>query len=145
VRQSQPLLPRRGGKRICALFRRGTGLLRGGLSIPKCQTCPRRRNHPDHQLAKLLAGNDMARLPLLGRDILLYCITSDIAPAALDQPAGMDVIAGAIERLFGPDTGLSRNDLRLPAVPCLREVYAALVDTDRFHTACGRISASYAW
>ncbi|HEU4357492.1 MAG TPA: FkbM family methyltransferase [Xanthobacteraceae bacterium] len=102
-------------------------------------------NHPDHQLAKLLAGNDMARLPLLGRDVLLECITSDIAPAALDQPAGMDVIAGAIERLFGPDTGLSRNDLRLPAVPCLREVYAALVDTDRFHTACGRISASYAW
>jgi hypothetical protein len=27
----------------------------------------------------------------------------------------------------------------------LREVYAALVDSDQFRTACGRISASYAW
>jgi FkbM family methyltransferase len=101
--------------------------------------------HPDHRLAKLLAGNDMARLPLMARDVLLDFITTGIAPAALDQPAGMDVIAGAIERLFGPDAAMSRNELRLPAVPRLREVYAALVDTDRFHTACGRISASYAW
>jgi FkbM family methyltransferase len=101
--------------------------------------------HPDHRLAKLLAGNDMVRLPLLARDVLLDFITTGISPAALDQPAGMDVIAGAIERLFGPDAAMSRNELRLPAVPRLREVYAALVDTDRFHTACGRISASYAW
>ena len=101
--------------------------------------------HPDHRLAKLLAGNDMARLPLLGRDVLVDFITAGLAPAALDQPADLDVIAGAIERLFGPDAGLSANELRLPAGPRLRDVYAALVDTDRFHTACGRISASYAW
>src|SRR5260370_42106326 len=87
----------------------------------------------------------MARLPLLARDVLLDFITTGISPAALDQPAGMDVIAGAIERLFGPDAAMSRNELRLPAVPRLREVYAALVHTDRFHTACGRISASYPW
>src|SRR5262249_8425009 len=73
------------------------------------------------------------------------CITSDIAPAALDQLAGMDAIAGAIERLFGPDTGLSSNDLRRPAVPYLREGYAALLDTDRFHPACRRISPSHGW
>jgi hypothetical protein len=35
--------------------------------------------------------------------------------------------------------------LRLSAAPLLREVYAALIDSDQFRAACGRISASYAW
>jgi len=102
-------------------------------------------DHPDHRLAKLLAGSDMARLPLLARDVLVDFITSGIAPAALDEPAATEVIASAIERLFGSDAAISRNELRLPPIPRLRDVYAALVETDRFHTACGRISASYAW
>lgn len=101
--------------------------------------------HPDHRLAKLLAGNDMARLPLLGCDVLLDLVTADIALAALQEPADSDDISGAIERLFGPEVALSRNDLRLPAVPRLREVYAALVESEQFRTACGRIAASYAW
>jgi FkbM family methyltransferase len=101
--------------------------------------------HPDHRLARLLAGNDMARLPLLGRNVLFELVTANIASAALEQPAGADGVAGAIERLFGPDAGLSRTDLRLPPVPRLREVYAALIDSDQFRAACGRISASYAW
>jgi FkbM family methyltransferase len=101
--------------------------------------------HPDHRLAKVLESDDMTGLPLLGRDVLFELVTADIASAALEQPAGADTIAGAIERLFGPDAGLSRNDLRLPPLPRLREVYTALIDSDRFRTACGRISASYAW
>jgi len=87
----------------------------------------------------------MTRLPLLGRDVLFELITADIASAELEEAADIAAIAGAIERLFGPDATLSSKDLRLPAAPLLREVYAALVDSDQFRTACGRISASYAW
>ena len=29
--------------------------------------------------------------------------------------------------------------------PRLRDIYAALIDSDEFRAACGRISASYAW
>jgi FkbM family methyltransferase len=101
--------------------------------------------HPDHRLAKLLAGNDMTRLPLLGHDVLLELVTTDIAAAALEGPADTDAVADAIERLFGPDATLSSKDVRLSAAPSLREVYAAIVDSDQFRTACGRISASYAW
>jgi FkbM family methyltransferase len=101
--------------------------------------------HPDHRLAKLLAGNDMTRLPLLGHDVLLELVTTDIAAAALEGPADTDAVADAIERLFGPDATLSSKDVLLSAAPSLREVYAALVDSDQFRTACGRISASYAW
>src|SRR5215467_3896100 len=101
--------------------------------------------HPDHRLASLLAGSVMTRLPLLGRELLVELLTADIAAAALEAPAGADAIAGAIERLFGPDPTLPREELRLPPGPRLREVYAALVDSDQFRTACGRISASYAW
>jgi FkbM family methyltransferase len=101
--------------------------------------------HPDHRLAKLLAGNDMTRLPLLGRDILLELLTADIGSAALEQPAGADGIANAIERVFGPDGEQSRTNLKLPPAPSLHQVYAALVDSDQFRAACGRISASYAW
>src|SRR5438093_2793465 len=86
--------------------------------------------HPDHRLAKLFSGRDMTRLPLFGRDVLLELVTADIACAALEEPADTDAIADAIERLFGPDPTLSSKDLRLPAAPYLREVYAALVDSD---------------
>jgi FkbM family methyltransferase len=101
--------------------------------------------HPDHRLAKLLAGNDMTHLPLLGRDVLLERVTADIGYTALEQPAGADAIAEATERVFGPEGRLSGKGLKLPPVPRLREVYAALLDSDEFRAACGRISASYAW
>src|SRR5262249_61036085 len=91
------------------------------------------------------AGNALAPLPLVGREVLVELVTADIAAAALEGPASADAIAGAIDRLLGPDAGLSREDLRLPPGARLREVYTALVDSDQFRTACGRISASYAW
>src|SRR6266480_7544191 len=59
--------------------------------------------HPDHRLAKLLAGNDMTHLPLLGRDVILERVTADIGCAALEQAAGADAIAEATERVFGPE------------------------------------------
>ena len=101
--------------------------------------------HPDHRLAKLVAGADMTRLPLLDRDMMLQLITADVSPAALEKPAGTGDVARTIERLFGPEPALSPEDLRLPPAARLRQVYAALIDSDRFRAACGRISASYAW
>src|SRR5262249_46569455 len=103
------------------------------------------QTHPDHRLAVLLAGVDMARLPLMDRGVLLERLTAGIASAALEGPAGAADITGAIQRLFGPDVAVANVDLALPAAPRLREVYAALIDSDQFRAACGRISASYAW
>jgi FkbM family methyltransferase len=103
-------------------------------------------SHPDHGLATLLARTAMTRLPLLDRDLLCRLLTADIAAAELEKPAGTDAVARAAERLFGPDAGpLSVRDLKLSPALSLREVYAALIDTDQFRAACGRISASYAW
>jgi len=87
----------------------------------------------------------MTRLPLLDRGAVLELITADIAPAALEQPASAGDIARAVERVFGPESALSTEDLSLPPAARLRQVYAALIDSDRFRAACGRISASYAW
>jgi hypothetical protein len=64
---------------------------------------------------------------------------------ALEQAAGADAITEATERVFGPEGRLPGKGLKLPPVPSLREVYAALLDSDEFRAACGRISASYAW
>ncbi len=87
----------------------------------------------------------MTRLPLIERDFLFELITAEISISALESAAGKDDIAKAIERLFGPDAGPSAEGLNLPPAPRLREVYAALIDSDQFRAACGRISASYAW
>jgi FkbM family methyltransferase len=103
------------------------------------------QTHPDHQLACMLAGADMTRLPLFDHDTLLGLVTAGIAPGALERLAGEDDIAAATERIFGPSPALANPGLRLPPAPSLRDVYAALIDSDQFRAACGRISASYAW
>jgi FkbM family methyltransferase len=101
--------------------------------------------HPDHGLATLLAGAAMTRLPLLDRDLLCRLLTADIAAVELEKPAKADAVARAAERLFGPNTGFSLQDIKLSPALSLHEVYAALIDSDQFRAACGRISASYAW
>ena len=63
----------------------------------------------------------------------------------LETPAHGSEIAQAIRHVFGADAPLEPQHLRLSAVPPLREVYAAIIETDEFCAACGRISASYAW
>jgi len=101
--------------------------------------------HPDHRLAGLLAGAAMTRLPLLERDLLIELLTGDIAPSVLEQPAAANDLERAVERLFGPKATVSRENLKLAPAPRLRDIYAALIDSDEFRAACGRISASYAW
>jgi FkbM family methyltransferase len=101
--------------------------------------------HPDHRLALLLAGADMTHLPLMDRGALLDLLTTDIPRTALEQPADARAVRGAVERLFGPDSDLSKEDFELSNACSLREVYAVLIASDPFRAACGRISASYAW
>jgi FkbM family methyltransferase len=101
--------------------------------------------HPDHHLAVLVAGSDLTHLPLVEREILCKTLTAGIPRDALDKPAGAADIEHAIERLFGPHAALLPAELRLPRCPRVRDVYAAIVQTDQFCAACGRISASYAW
>jgi FkbM family methyltransferase len=101
--------------------------------------------HPDHRLAALIARTAMTRLPLLGRDFLHQMLTADIPAAALEKPAVEREIRQAIEWTFGPSATLTLKDLHLPADPRVRDVYAAIIETDQFRAACGRISASYAW
>lgn len=102
-------------------------------------------SHPDHRLARLLAKADMVRLPLIERETLVALLTTDLPAESLGKTATEADIAAAAERLFGhipQSEGLS--ELRPPHAT-IRDVYAQLVETDRFRTACGRISASYAW
>ena len=95
--------------------------------------------HPDHRLARLLAGADMAKLPLAPREQLLTLLTADLSPQVLTAPATASDLAAISERLFGtaasaPSTAAS-----------IRDAYARLIDSDRFRAACGRICASYSW
>lgn len=102
-------------------------------------------SHPDHRLAQLLAKVDMVRLPLIERETLVALLTTDLPAESLGKTATEADIAAAAERLFGhiPQSEWL-SELRQPHAT-IRDVYAQLVETDRFRTACGRISASYAW
>ncbi len=103
-------------------------------------------SHPDHRLATLVARAAMTHLPLLERGLLLELLTADLPAADLARPASKDDVHQAVARLFGPGVDAdSIRDLKVPAAATVREVYAALLATDAFRTACGRISASYAW
>ncbi|HEY7243835.1 MAG TPA: FkbM family methyltransferase [Xanthobacteraceae bacterium] len=101
--------------------------------------------HPDHQLAKLLAGTSMVQLPLVKPDVLCGILNADLPPGTLDRPAAAGDVAQAITRVLGPDVDLPAKGIALPRAPCLREVYFAIFQSDEFRAACGRISASYAW
>ena len=109
------------------------------------QTCPALADpvHPDHKLATLLAAAAMTHLPVLERRLLLDLLTADLPPADLDRPAAAEDLARAGERVFGTDA--PPPALNLAAQATVRDLYAALIDTDAFRAACGRISASYAW
>ncbi len=102
--------------------------------------------HPDHRLATAFARAAMIRLPLLDPALLLQLLTADLSATDLAKRAGADDIARAVEQLFGPGMHAeSIRDLKLSPHATVRDIYAALLDTDAFRVACGRISASYAW
>ena len=88
----------------------------------------------------------MIRLPLIDHQTLVTLLTTGLPAESLNRRATDADITGAWERLFGriPQSE-SAAEFQLPPQATIRDVYARLVETDRFRTACGRISASYAW
>jgi len=103
-------------------------------------------SHPDHGLARLLAGADMVRLPLMAFDTMAERLISGLDPADPDRRADSSDIAAAHQRLFGmPAPPLWANILQLAPNSTIRDVYRSAVATEAFRAACGRISASSAW
>jgi FkbM family methyltransferase len=103
-------------------------------------------SHPDHGLARLLAGEDMVRLPLMSFDTMAERLISGLDPAHLDRPAQSSDIAAAHQRLFGiPAPPYWTDSLQLAPGATIRDLYRSAVATAPFRAACGRISASSAW
>jgi FkbM family methyltransferase len=98
--------------------------------------------HPDHRLAMLLAGLDMAQLPLMARSVLLDRLTTGVED--LDRPAAPADRSAITARLFGAAAAVQQDDLPL-GNESIRDIYRRIIDTDAFRACCGRIAASYAW
>lgn len=103
-------------------------------------------SHPDYALARLLAGEDMVRLPLWPPERMVERLTAGIEAAALSRPAGPADIAALHQRLFASPPAPGWDDaLRLGPEVSVRGLYERLVLSETFRAACGRISASIAW
>jgi len=95
--------------------------------------------HPDHRLACLLAGADLAKLPLMDRDTLFDLLTRGVE--GLDRPARAADIVAIEQCLFGS----AAAQQIAPQHETIREAYRRIMDSATFRAACGRIAASYAW
>ena len=71
------------------------------------------------------------------------CSPAALPPAELDRPATAADAAAIAQRLFGDSQTRVVPELHRNAT--IRDLYEALVATEQFRAACGRISASYAW
>lgn len=96
--------------------------------------------HPDHHLARLLRGADMAKLPL-NRAALLEPLTSGFS--GLDRPATAADMSAITARLFGSSPAMQQ--IAPQEGESIRDVYRRIIDSDAFRAACGRIAASYSW
>jgi hypothetical protein len=87
----------------------------------------------------------MTDLPLLDADRLSGALMAEIPADLLDLPAGPQDVARAAQQVFGPEASPGSWQMTLPSAATLRDVYRAMVLSDEFRAAAGRISASYAW
>jgi FkbM family methyltransferase len=101
--------------------------------------------HPDHALAALLVRAFMTGLPLMDPERLCEALMVEIPEDLLDRPAGPHDVARAAQQVFGAEAPSGSWQTNLPSAPTLRDVYRAIVLSDEFRAAAGRISASYAW
>jgi len=100
--------------------------------------------HPDHRLALLLRGVDMATLPLTDRAVLLDTLTAGALD--LDRPATTADTESITARLFGAPPALQQAcDIAVTGRETIHDVYAKVIESDAFRAACGRIAASYSW
>jgi FkbM family methyltransferase len=98
--------------------------------------------HPDHRLALLLRGLDMATLPLTDRAVFFDKLTA----GAPDRPATAADIAAITARLFGqPPASQQGCDIAMTGRETIHDVYAKVIESDAFRAACGRIAASFSW
>ena len=100
--------------------------------------------HPDHRLARLLAGAGLsagafAKLPLMDRSALLEMLTAGTAD--LDRTASASDITAVAARLGYP----APQQTAPPTGQTVREICRQIMDSDAFRASCGRIAASYAW
>jgi len=99
--------------------------------------------HPDHRLARLLTGADMAKLPLMDRSALLGMLTAGVTD--LDRSASPSALAAIMARLFGVPPAAQQIAAPQRSSETIREAYRRIIDSDAFRASCGRIAASYAW
>ena len=100
-------------------------------------------SHPDHALARLLAGFDMVQLPLMSFDMLADRLLGGVDPG---QPARPADLAATHQRLFGKDVPNGwAETLGLAPGATVGDLYRSATASDAFRIACGRISASSAW
>jgi FkbM family methyltransferase len=131
---------------LAAAFTGPPRTFKGARAFSKTRPALDDKRHPDHRLAVLLGNAAMTRLPLLDRALMVELLISGLPQAELDRRAQDGDLAQILTRLFGPDLPAERiKDLKLPADPSIRSLYAAIAETDLFRAACGRISASYSW
>jgi FkbM family methyltransferase len=100
---------------------------------------PERSDHPDHALAKRLVEGFLAALPSLERKLLVELLL----PAGKDNGAlNAATVAEAQLLLFGTAeaSAASANDGQATN---LNQLYAALMNNDRFRAALGRIASAY--
>src|SRR5262249_52794925 len=100
-------------------------------------------SHPDYDLARLFAGFDMVRLPLVPFDKLADRLLDGLDPTRRAQPSD---IAAAHQRLFGiPAPAGWAESIGLAASATIHDLYRTATASEAFRAACGRISASSAW
>jgi FkbM family methyltransferase len=116
----------------------------GGPQIGNFKQAAVDPDHPDYRLAQMLAGADMAKLPLTDRAMLLGLLTTGVPN--LDRPATAADAAAIAARLFGAPPALQQGcNITMTGRETIHDVYAKMIESDAFRAACGRIAASYAW
>jgi FkbM family methyltransferase len=130
---------------LADLFEPASELIEGIPQFRNLKPAVAEEAHPDHRLAALLVDAAMLHLPLLDPQLVRQFLTIDIPADTLARAAAPEDIANAIQRVFGSEAAIAPGELGLRSDPSLGEVYEAIVDSDRFRAACGRISASYGW
>ena len=100
----------------------------GVLHLWDCGRAPLRSDHPDHRLAQVLLHGFLAELPCLPMALIETLLERGLAATATEGSS-----AGAVAPLFGGAE---------PAQPSAAEL-AALLRTDAFRAALGRIASTY--
>jgi FkbM family methyltransferase len=114
----------------------------GGPQIGNFKKADEDGDHPDHGLALLLRGLDMAALPLTERAVLLDALTAGIANGAATSAD----VAAITARLFGRHPASQpREQIVVTRGETIHDVYAKMIESDAFRASCGRIAASYSW